>query len=70
MQTFRVGPNPVQLTGHPELAQPGTTVQHDFSPAGPDGEHGLARLAALLIAGALVAVDDARRRGAHPIEKE
>ena len=52
---YLVGPSVLQLTGA-EPAQPGATVDHDFSVDGPDGEHGPAREAALIAAGALTPV--------------
>lgn len=55
MTKYRVGPSVLQLTGA-EPAQPGATVDHDFSVDGPDGEHGPAREAALIAAGALTPI--------------
>ena len=65
MAKYTVGPSTVHLTGHDEPAAAGSVVDHDFSITGPDGEHGPAREAALIAAGALTLVVDqpsARRR--------
>lgn len=53
---YTVGPSVLSLTGHDTPSQPGETVEHDFSPSGPDGEHGPAREQALITAGALTPV--------------
>ena len=58
MGKYTVGPSTVHLTGHAKPAQPGETVEHDFSITGPEGEHGPAREAALIAAGAVTPVDD------------
>lgn len=50
MAKYLVGPS--VWNGH----QPGSTVEHDFSETGPEGEHGPAREAALIAAGALAPV--------------
>lgn len=73
MAKFTVGPSTVHLTGHATPAQPGETVDHDFSITGPDGEHGPSREAALIAAGALTPVVDqpsARRRAEVESPKE
>lgn len=65
MAKYTVGPSTLHLIGHETPAVPGETVDHDFSITGPDGEHGPAREAALIAAGALTPVVDqpsARRR--------
>lgn len=43
----------LRLTGRSEPVNPGDTFEHDFSETGPEGEHGPAREAALLAAGAV-----------------
>lgn len=50
MAKYTVGPS--VWNGH----LPGVVVEYDFSPAGPEGEHGPAREAALIAAGALTPV--------------
>lgn len=73
MRKYTVGPSTVHLTGHDTPAQPGEIVEHDFSPAGPDGEHGPGREAALIAAEALTPVTEeasgdrpaGRRRGGN-----
>ena len=64
MGKYTVGPSRVLLTGHAESCEPGCTVEHDFSVNGPDGEHGPAREAAMIAAGALtpIAEKDSRER--------
>ena len=77
MARYLVGPSPLTLTGA-QLAQPGETVEHDFSINGPDGAHGPGREAALIAAGALTLVTEAvrgdqpsgRRRHGHTDEQE
>ena len=70
MGQYVVGPSWVALTGHPFSVSPGSTVEHDFSIAGPDGEHGPAREAALIASGALIPVAPplAERSGRRPKE--
>lgn len=58
MGKYTVGPCVLCLTGHEKPAKEGETVEHDFSINGPDGEHGPAREAALILAGAVTPVDD------------
>ena len=62
MGKYTVGPSVVQLTGHEKPAKPGDTVEHDFSLTGPDGEHGPAREAAAIAAGALTPVTETASR--------
>ena len=62
MGRYTVGPSTVHLTGHAQASQPGELVEHDFSIAGPDGEHGPAREAALITAGALTPVTEEASR--------
>ena len=71
MAKYTLGPSTLHLTGHPAAAAPGSVLDHDFSVTGPDGEHGPAREAALIAAGALTLVTEeasgeqpsGRRRG-------
>ena len=63
------GTSVLRLRGHAEPCQPGQAVEHDFSVDGPEGEHGPAREAALIAAGALQPVTESvpeppKRRGA------
>ena len=57
MKTYIVGPSVVRLTGHTTSSAPGSRLEHDFGPDGPDGVHGAAREAALLACGALVVAE-------------
>ena len=58
MGHYKVGPSVLSLTGHDTPAQPGEAVEHDFSVAGPEGEHGPAREQALITAGALTPITE------------
>jgi len=61
MKTYIVGPSVVRLTGHTTSSAPGSRLEHDFGPDGPDGVHGAAREAALLACGALVVAEATSR---------
>lgn len=56
MGRYTVGPSTVHVTGIP--SQPGDVIEHDFSINGPEGEHGPAREAALIAAGALTPITE------------
>ena len=62
MGRYQVGPSALHLTGHTGATEPGGTVDHDFSIDGPDGEHGPAREAALIDAGALTPITETASR--------
>lgn len=58
MGQYKVGPSRVHLNGHKDACEPGCIVEHDFSITGPEGEHGPAREAAMVAAGALTPVTE------------
>lgn len=68
MKTYRVGPTPLVFAGR--IAAPGASFTYDFSLEGPEGEHGPAREAALLAAGALIEDSAVPRVRATPDTKE